>query len=404
MKALIQSSTRSRLGAILLTLCAVPVLAPSASAQEYYVPKGNKEVLHTLQRRPSNSRTEFVLPANIGGYLPVKADLHLHSFFSDGHVTPADRVREAWLDGLDAIAVTEHIEYHPYDKDMVAYLSRMLPEGFKLPSTKTDPEHALMQDHNFAVKLAQKASKGYGIMIIPGTEITRSPEEIGHYNALFTTDNNSILALDPIESIRNAKKQGALIMHNHPGWRRSSLKHPEIERQAYAEGLIDGVEVINGDLFSPALLERCRELGIFAAATTDLHLPSAEEYAAAGLRRDMTLILAKDKTLDGMRDALTNRRTIALGANGAICGNEELLKDLFISSIAIKTLPNGNVQLDNPTSIRFVVEQPDSDPVVIPSAGAIIIKPKQNDTLSLTVRNMWTGADSHPTFTIKMPK
>lgn len=55
-------------------------------------------------------RTQIFLP-QIDGKTFYKADLHLHTIFSDGDVTPDMRVVEAWYDGLDIIAITDHMEY-----------------------------------------------------------------------------------------------------------------------------------------------------------------------------------------------------------------------------------------------------------------------------------------------------
>ncbi len=51
-------------------------------------------------------------------FLIIVADLHTHSVFSDGHVWPNIRVEEALRDGLDLIAVTEHLEYQPHQIDI----------------------------------------------------------------------------------------------------------------------------------------------------------------------------------------------------------------------------------------------------------------------------------------------
>ena len=45
-------------------------------------------------------------------------DLHTHSVFSDGHVWPNVRVSEAQRDGLDALAITEHLEYQPHRRQL----------------------------------------------------------------------------------------------------------------------------------------------------------------------------------------------------------------------------------------------------------------------------------------------
>ena len=42
------------------------------------------------------------------------SDLHTHSVFSDGHVWPNIRVEEALRNGLDVLAITEHLEYQPH--------------------------------------------------------------------------------------------------------------------------------------------------------------------------------------------------------------------------------------------------------------------------------------------------
>ncbi len=58
------------------------------------------------------ARRELRLP-EIDGYQLLKCDFHVHTIFSDGIVWPTLRVQEAWEEGLDAIAITDHIEGQP---------------------------------------------------------------------------------------------------------------------------------------------------------------------------------------------------------------------------------------------------------------------------------------------------
>ncbi|NLK53489.1 MAG: PHP domain-containing protein, partial [Bacteroidales bacterium] len=67
-------------------------------------------------RRPIYSEN-IVIP-DVNGYQVLKCDFHTHTVFSDGQVWPSIRAQEAWEEGLDAIALTEHIEYHPYKDDV----------------------------------------------------------------------------------------------------------------------------------------------------------------------------------------------------------------------------------------------------------------------------------------------
>ena len=48
----------------------------------------------------------------------VSTDLHIHTVFSDGAVWPSIRVEEARREGLDLIAMTEHLEYQPHSDDI----------------------------------------------------------------------------------------------------------------------------------------------------------------------------------------------------------------------------------------------------------------------------------------------
>ena len=48
---------------------------------------------------------------DIPGYQTLICDFHMHTVFSDGRVWPTVRVDEAWREGLDAIAITDHLEY-----------------------------------------------------------------------------------------------------------------------------------------------------------------------------------------------------------------------------------------------------------------------------------------------------
>lgn len=88
--------------------------------------------------------------------------------FSDGKVTPEWRVKEAWQDGMDIVAITDHIENRPYVTRIPKYLDGV--------------EVKVENERNISVDL----------------------------NALFTTDNNAVPAEDPLQALRNAKAQGHL--------------------------------------------------------------------------------------------------------------------------------------------------------------------------------------------------
>lgn len=55
---------------------------------------------------------------DIPGYQTLKCDFHQHTVFSNGSVWPNIRVQEAVKDGLDAISITDHLEYQPHEDDI----------------------------------------------------------------------------------------------------------------------------------------------------------------------------------------------------------------------------------------------------------------------------------------------
>ena len=389
-----------------LLFFAALLMASAASAQTHYQDAGNPELLRHHQDK-TRQRREIILP-EVNGYTVFKADLHTHSIFSDGSVTPEFRVQEAWHDGLDVMAVTEHLEYRPYEQKMVNFLNDLLPEGTKATNTniigtgKTDKD-GIKSDLNYPVRLAEAAAKGYGLTIIPGIEITRTPETIGHFNALFTKDNNIIHDTDPLQAFRNARAQGALVMNNHPGWRRKNLDMSEPERKAYAEKLIDGVEVMNTGEFYPGVIDQAIEQKVFMASNTDVHGSTVEDYqfTGEGLFRNMTFILAKDNSLESLKEALKACRTLAYSF-GTIAGEESLLKAFFKASIATKVVytnpSNGNrtVRLTNTSSIPYTFRIGGGNITTLKAFSSVQTTVAKDGKIVVKVENMWSGKDSHP--------
>lgn len=389
----------------ILSVALATIAAISASAQMTYPDAVNKDINRHSVRYSRGARTEIVLP-QVNGYNIYKADLHTHSAFSDGSVLPEYRVKEAWVDGLDVMAVTEHIEYRRQESKMLEYLQDYAKKGEEIDNwdiiNKPADKKGIRVDLNYAVTLSQKAAEQYGLLIIPGTEITRNPQQIGHYNALFTTDNNAIYDADPLQSFRNAKAQGALIQHNHPGWQRKSIDMPEFEVKAYAEGLIDGIEIMNGSDFYPGAIDRAKELGLFMSANTDVHGTTAMDYANVEVGRNMTLIFAKEKTLEAMREALEAHRTLAY-AFGNVAGDEQLLKDFFLACVkfepVMKDYKNRQIfTITNTSSIPFAFRIGGGNVVWLDPFSTISAK---TNNIKITVESMWYGVDKHPVLEIK---
>ena len=309
-------------------------------------------------------RTNFVLP-QVDGLNCYTADLHVHTMFSDGEVSPEERVKEAWIDGLDIIAITDHIETRRQERSMLKFLKGYSPDGngFKEINSRCSrgvhaDERGIPSDMNYSAGLAIKAAKrNYPeLTVIKGIEISREPVHIGHYCALWTKDNNTIYSTDDAQAIRNAKAQGALITHNHPGWERTSTDYTEFEKKIYAEGLIDGVEISNSRNFYPEMVARAIEKKLYMVSATDIHATSASIFGKENFYRDMTLIFAKDKSEKSLRKALLSQKTLGY-CGGYIMGEKGLLTKFFNASVNIILRKEGSkhyyITLINNTSFDY---------------------------------------------------
>lgn len=124
-----------------------------------------KDVYELTRLNNLFTRNEINIPG-FDDYRVLKCDFHTHTVFSDGLVWPDGRIYEAWQDGLDAIAITDHIE-HRINQDL------------------------LNGDLNQSYKIAKTAADDMELIVIPGVEITRD-KPLGHFNALFIQDANLI--------------------------------------------------------------------------------------------------------------------------------------------------------------------------------------------------------------------
>jgi len=182
------------------------------------------------------SQTKKGIP-DIPGYTTLKCDFHLHTVFSDGSVWPNLRVKEAIRDGLDVIAMTDHIDYEAF------------------------PEY-IDKDYNQPFEIARKAAEGKDLIVINGGEISPRVSPY-HNNAIFLKDVNKL----PIDYMKETKKkfvmkdhikkeelvapfleaqrQDAFVFYNHPGYswwdKKDTAIFTNLHKELFDKGIIKGV-------------------------------------------------------------------------------------------------------------------------------------------------------------------
>ena len=330
---------------------------------------------------------------DVDGYVTLKTDFHIHTVFSDGSVWPDIRIQDAVKDGLDAISLTEHLEYQPHKKD--------LPHP----------------DRNRSFELATEMAKPHDLLIIHGAEITRDMPP-GHANALFITDANKLIIDDPEDAYREANRQGAFVFWNHPDWIRQQddgvAKMTDMHRILVDEKLLHGIEVVNDLTYSEEALELAKKENLVAIGTSDIHgLVDYQYRLAEGGHRPICLVFAKERSIESIKEALFAGRTVAWYDN-LLVGKEQWLNTLIEASLDFKydgyigptsvlkaTITNNSdvhFILQNKTEFSFQ-ENTDIIEVKPHSTEEILIRTLKNlesVELEFDVLNASMGKKSHP--------
>lgn len=269
-------------------------------------------ILVSLQAEVIPARTPIQIP-DIPGYLTLKCDFHIHTVFSDGGVWPTVRVEEAWREGLDAIAITDHIEYQPHKDD--------------IPT-----------NHARSYEIAKAPGDAIGMIVIRGSEVTRKMPP-GHINAIFLQSNAPLDTEDWRDALKIASDQGAFIFWNHPGWTGQQPDglarwYPE-HTELFDKHLIHGIEVVNWRDYYPEVHRWALEKNLTMMGNSDVHDPIGMGVATNHQeRRPITLVFAREKTPEAIKEALAAHRTAVLFEDMLI-GRREYLEPIFKASIKV---------------------------------------------------------------------
>jgi 3',5'-nucleoside bisphosphate phosphatase len=346
-----------------------------------------------------HAHTRVIDFPDIPGYITLACDLHIHTVFSDGYVWPNIRVQEALKDGLDAIAITDHIEHRPHRSDIP------------------------FSDANRSFKIAEKEASSSDILVINGTEITRSMPP-GHANALFLEDVNSIILEDPMAQFVAASEQDAFVFWNHPSWtaQRSDgvATLLALHEELIDRGQLHGIEVVNEHTYSDEALQIALDNSLTILSTSDIHgLVDWDYDIADGGHRPVTLAFCTEKSKSALHDALMQKRTVAYFEDNLI-GRSEFLSPLLEACITVEKAGYTadteiiSVVLVNSSSVNFILVNNSAftlykhtDVVTIPHHGTVEVQVKTIErleelVLNFTVMNALTSPKTHPTLDLQV--
>jgi predicted metal-dependent phosphoesterase TrpH len=335
-------------------------------------------------RMMSGVRKVISIP-DIDGYKTFKCDFHTHTVYADAHVSPEGRVQEDWYDGLDVMAMTEHVGVHKTGIDM--------------------------PDRNVPIVKAKAEGAKFGMIVIPGVEITRA-KPFGHMNFLFVkdanvfsedrylTDKHGEYLTDELgrkinndetlhEDIAAALEQDCFIQWNHPGWPDRKCDMYDIHKDMLAKGQIHAVEICNHQEWYPKVLDWFDEYHIPMTANTDQHSPI--DYNYGHVIRPMTLVFAKEYTMESIREAMFAGRMVAFW-DQTLAGDATWLEQLVHHSLQVRVIDaaKGRIEVTNISDIRFeTMYGTHMNPVILYPRSAIIMTVKKGQKIEFL--NCYTG-------------
>jgi hypothetical protein len=305
----------------------------------------------------------------------------MHTIFSDGDVWPDTRVEEAWADGLDVIAITDHDRYHPHKSFLTA-------------------------GNTAAYTIAAEVAAAKNILLLKAVEVTRKMPP-GHFNALFVTDGDLPELQDTsraafLTAMEKLHSQGAVIFWNHPGWaaqQKDTVKWFDIHTQLLEKDWLHGIEVFNFNEWYPVALGWSIKHDLAPFANSDVHGPMRLTYDYSdGFIRPMTLVFAQERTPESIREAILASRTVAW-FNGQLAGSEALLGKIFDQSQTVTRMSSvkGKTTWLVTNRTDFTIECRGVSPewtgtLSLPARSASTITvPEQVKTVNLEITNWHTG-------------
>ncbi len=232
---------------------------------------------------------------------------------------------------MDALAITEHLEYQPHIAD--------------IPHT----------DRNRSYEEAANAARYSDLLVIPGAEITRKMPA-SHMNAIFIDDANKLYHVPGSDTPYNsttfrdtarewpaqnavdaANEQGAFVFWNHSWWASDFPNGipvvSDFHKQNIKNGMLHGIEIANGKNYSEDAFQIALDNDLALIGTSDVHDLIDWDYEPhKGGHRPVTLVFAKERSASSMKEALFDRRTVVWYKNW-LMGRERDLQPLLKASL-----------------------------------------------------------------------
>jgi hypothetical protein len=158
------------------------------------------------------------------------------------------------------------------------------------------------------------------------------------------------------KAVEAANQQGAFLFWNHPDWYRQApdgiARLQPMHKKMIDQGYLHGIEVVNGNGYSAEAFQIAIDNNLAVIGTSDVHDLIDWDYKPyAGGHRPVTLVFARSKNANSIKQALEARRTVVWFKN-RLFGLRENLIPLINSSLS-----TGSATYSDETTIaRFTIK------------------------------------------------
>ena len=313
-------------------------------------------------------------------YEVLRGDFHMHTFHSDGTLSPAQRVLEAWQYGYDAIAITDHGDFRSYEEALATAetLGLVLIRGME-----TGPGG---QEHLVALDFSADYQP-------------RNPHQWSE-----TQGQPQVFYQDEWRSLAAA---GGYVIYAHP---HVGLREPML--WGIGQGLLQGIEVKNdvvgsewntvqslGTWWYPSAFDWAVEYGLTIFADSDVHDTRGQTEQA------VTLVLVLDRSREGVMEALRAGRTVAY-FNGMLCAHQSVLKMLMASlvDVSLTEVADGKIflclQNRGPVSLVAQITGMPVEPLTLgPYQRVLVGLRRKPDTATVIWKNLYVHSTENLTTT-----
>ena len=258
----------------------------------------------------------FSLFEDLYSLRPMRGDLHLHSFRSDGSRDPAALAGYYKEQGYDFFALTDHNRFYP-GGEIDETFSGIDTGLLRIPGEEVHTPGSMIH----IVHIGGNDSVTYRYVSDTETYTAEVAKLLENVPASVPEQYRERYAM-AMWATDNIHKVGGLAIFPHPFWRPAGLIHNvnvEFSNILLKSGMFDAYEVIGGmsrpnNNQSVNLWNELRANGekINVVASSDVHVIDNSIVFPC----NFTICFAKDKTVDGVIDAIKNGMSVAVESTG----------------------------------------------------------------------------------------